>query len=265
MDQAQVSPIAQPQAGVKIKTSWVRRVRARILRRRILMAAALGVTAGLFWSYLPRQAHAALEASFLANRTLVLSLLLFSAVTLSLLWSVGQRWDADLFLFINPKEVHSVWLDRAMSLGTQGGNLALALFIAVVLYLLNYARLGVELILGLLTLWFVVETIKALADRARPFAFLTDVRVIGWRALGRSFPSGHTSQAFFIVSLLTHHWPVLPIVSAGLYVVAALVGLTRIYVGAHYPRDVIAGALLCTVWGILTALVDPYLYGGTPL
>jgi len=37
-----------------------------------------------------------------------------------------------------------------------------------------------------------------------------------------------------------------------------LIGFTRIYVGAHYPRDVIAGALLGTAWGVLAALVDPY-------
>jgi membrane-associated phospholipid phosphatase len=46
-----------------------------------------------------------------------------------------------------------------------------------------------------------------------------------------------------------------------LYAVAALVGFTRMYVGAHYPRDVIGGAVLGSVWGILATLVDPYWYG----
>ncbi|MGD0613673.1 MAG: phosphatase PAP2 family protein [Anaerolineales bacterium] len=45
--------------------------------------------------------------------------------------------------------------------------------------------------------------------------------------------------------------------TAALYGVAAQVGFTRIYVGAHYPRDVIAGIVL-GVWGILATLVDPY-------
>jgi membrane-associated phospholipid phosphatase len=36
---------------------------------------------------------------------------------------------------------------------------------------------------------------------------------------------------------------------------ASLVGLTRLYVGAHYPRDVLAGAVLGTAFGILTALI----------
>jgi membrane-associated phospholipid phosphatase len=49
--------------------------------------------------------------------------------------------------------------------------------------------------------------------------------------------------------------------SIALYAVAALVGITRIYVGAHYPRDVIAGVVLGSVWGILAMLVDHYWLG----
>jgi membrane-associated phospholipid phosphatase len=44
--------------------------------------------------------------------------------------------------------------------------------------------------------------------------------------------------------------------SIGLYAIAAVVGFTRIYIGAHYPRDVIAGIVLGSVWGILAALLD---------
>ena len=45
--------------------------------------------------------------------------------------------------------------------------------------------------------------------------------------------------------------------------IAAIVGFTRIYVGAHYPRDVMAGAILGSVWGILTGLVEVYISTGT--
>jgi membrane-associated phospholipid phosphatase len=48
-------------------------------------------------------------------------------------------------------------------------------------------------------------------------------------------------------------------ISIALYTVAALVGFTRIYVGAHYPRDVIAGVVLGSVWGILAMVINPYL------
>jgi undecaprenyl-diphosphatase len=44
--------------------------------------------------------------------------------------------------------------------------------------------------------------------------------------------------------------------------IAIAVAFTRIYVGAHYPRDVIGGAILGSVWGILTGLVEIYLQTG---
>jgi membrane-associated phospholipid phosphatase len=45
----------------------------------------------------------------------------------------------------------------------------------------------------------------------------------------------------------------------GLFILATGVGLTRIYVGMHYPRDVIGGAILGSVWGLLAVLAEPFL------
>ena len=47
-----------------------------------------------------------------------------------------------------------------------------------------------------------------------------------------------------------------------LYAVALLVGITRMYVGAHYPRDVLAGAILGSAWGLLGVIVDGYVLNG---
>jgi membrane-associated phospholipid phosphatase len=44
-----------------------------------------------------------------------------------------------------------------------------------------------------------------------------------------------------------------------LYATALLVGLTRMYVGAHYPRDVLAGAILGTAWALFGVSVDRYM------
>jgi len=47
-----------------------------------------------------------------------------------------------------------------------------------------------------------------------------------------------------------------------IYLTAILVGFTRIYVGAHYPRDVIGGAILGSVWGMIGGLIEVYLSSG---
>ena len=176
-------------------------------------------------------------------------------ITLSLIWSAGHRLDTRVFTLFNMRG-YPGWLDRVMWLVTQLGNMLTAFAAAFLLFILNYRRLAIVIILGTLTLWLLVEIIKTLSKRDRPFLTLDKTRVIGWREKGDSFPSGHTTQIFFLMTLFIHHFqPGMPATIA-LYAVAALVGFTRIYVGAHYPRDVIAGVVLGSVWGILAASLD---------
>ena len=49
------------------------------------------------------------------------------------------------------------------------------------------------------------------------------------------------------------------VAALGLYGIAGLVAFTRVYLGVHYPRDVVAGAILGLIWGGLGVLVAPYL------
>lgn len=233
-----------------------------LLRRRTIRRGArvLSLLAGLglFLAWLPLSGRRALIASLIANQLLVALLLGFSLIALSLLWSVGQRLDAWVFGALNLRGYHSRWMDRAMWLTTQIGSMGFAALLAAGAYAWGNRRFAIELTLGTLTLWLLVELIKALTDRARPFNLLRETRVIGWRASGLSFPSGHTAQTFFVMALSISSFQLSMGIAVGLYGIAVLVAFTRVYVGAHYPRDVIAGAILGLVWGILSVLVAPY-------
>jgi membrane-associated phospholipid phosphatase len=209
----------------------------------------------LFIIFLPGGTRASLWTALSAQRGLFVLLFLFAMITLSLIWSAGQRLDARVFMLFNMRG-YPKWLDRFMWLATQLGNMLAAFIAAFLFFLLNYRRLAIVIIFGTLTLWLLVETIKALADRDRPFLTLEKARVIGWREKGDSFPSGHTSQIFFLMTLFILSFQLGMTESIALYAVATLVGFTRIYVGAHYPRDVIAGIVLGSVWGILATLLN---------
>lgn len=233
----------------------------RSARRRLVLLICLVIGLGLFFVWLPNGARTALFAALRANWVLVCMFFLFAMITVSLVWSTGQRLDTWIFLFFNLRGHHPRWLDRVMWLATQAGNMVIAFLLAGLVFVLNYRRLAVEVVLGTLTLWLLVEAIKALTDRARPFLNLEKTRVIGLRDRGRSFPSGHTAQTFFLTAVLIHRFQLGIGGIAALFAAATLVGFTRMYVGAHYPRDVIGGAVLGSVWGTLTIIVDPYWFG----
>jgi membrane-associated phospholipid phosphatase len=109
-----------------------------------------------------------------------------------------------------------------------------------------FIGLGVA-IPGLLT-----TLIKRVVGRARPELLDTvgplqfQWNWIDWTY--QSFPSGHTTTAFatcFVVSFLSPRW------FPWMLILAVLIGLSRIVVGAHYPTDLIAGAIIGTLGAYL--------------
>jgi undecaprenyl-diphosphatase len=77
---------------------------------------------------------------------------------------------------------------------------------------------------------------KHLVDRHRPFE-----HQIGPSERTHSFPSGHSATAFAGATILAHY---VPRYRFCLYGLAALIALSRLYNGVHYPTDVLAGSLL---------------------
>lgn len=101
------------------------------------------------------------------------------------------------------------------------------------------------------SLGFVTSSLlKAITDRQRPFEALTDVKLKRLSGVsGSSFPSGHATEAFAIATIFAMRSP--PIVYVPAFVWAAFVGYGRVYVGVHYPSDVIAGMVLGTLCSVL--------------
>ena len=224
------------------------------------IAQLVGLTAGLvvFLMLLPAYMRVVFWDGLQSHKILAGMLLVFSLLAISLVWSTGQKLDDWGLLFFNVWGKRPVWLDRFMIILTQIGSGITGLGIALILFLANNHMLSYEIVLGTLTLWLVVELLKILVRRSRPFLRMAQTRIVGYRAVGLSFPSGHTSQAFFMATLMTQYFhPDLWVVFL-LYATALLVAITRMYVGAHYPRDVLAGAILGSAWGLLAVIVSGY-------
>jgi membrane-associated phospholipid phosphatase len=82
--------------------------------------------------------------------------------------------------------------------------------------------------------------IKAFFHRSRPFIAFIQAIVIGKKHGSWSFPSGHSASAFAGAWLLSRDFPGQ---SPFFFLLAALVGFSRIYLGDHYSGDVLSGAL----------------------
>jgi undecaprenyl-diphosphatase len=118
--------------------------------------------------------------------------------------------------------------------------LALALVLAIV-----QRRAGVLLwtFAAGLTASLTTDAIKAATDRPRP-----DVDTLVPRPHTSSFPSGHAATSFACATVLAAFVPRLRV---PLYALAALIALSRTYVGVHHPLDVLAGA----GWGLIVGWV----------
>lgn len=90
--------------------------------------------------------------------------------------------------------------------------------------------------------------IKNYFRRKRPFITVVQNIMVGRKPSSWSFPSGHSASSFACATALTYAYPK----KAPLfYALAALVGFTRVYLGAHYPGDVASGATIGTVSAVL--------------
>lgn len=86
--------------------------------------------------------------------------------------------------------------------------------------------------------------LKPIIDRPRPFTTAPAPAVIGPRPHDPSFPSGHATSSFAAATALT---AVEPRLALAWWVLAAAIAYSRIYIGVHYPFDVLAGAALGTL------------------
>jgi membrane-associated phospholipid phosphatase len=155
--------------------------------------------------------------------------------------------DSSLFRWINRLALHTSW---AHSFFIAYAKYGVVLFALMLLgsYLDGRHRNELSIVAG--SVWAGGAALVALGigqliggaiDRARPYEAMVGVQVLVDKTTDFSFPSDHATTAGAVAAglfLANRRWG---IVAVGL---ALLMAFTRVYVGAHYPSDVIAGLAL---------------------
>jgi len=173
------------------------------------------------------------------------------------------EWDRKIFLLINGL-AESRW-DYLFGWSTFLGTYFLFLLVLIFMLIWDqhkvFKKFLVVLIVGT-SGGLAASLFKSLIKHPRPYTFFYDDIAAGKVVMhnlfntyvSNSFPSGHAALAFAtVVALNTVYKGKLPF----LYLFAVLIAVSRIYVGAHFPSDVLGGALVGTFAALAVTKLQP--------
>lgn len=141
----------------------------------------------------------------------------------------------------------------AMVFFTHLGNKGMIwIIISLILICFKKTRKAGIMSITALAFAFLVDNmiLKRLFCRTRPYMVIQGLNCIIEKQADFSFPSGHTGSAFASAMVFYQELP--RKYGVWFLVAACLMGFTRLYVGVHYPSDVLGGAIIGTALAVFT-------------
>ncbi|WP_307394968.1 phosphatase PAP2 family protein [Bacillus horti] len=162
-----------------------------------------------------------------------------------------QNFEQRVFYWCNHRIRHT-FLDQLLPIITHLGGAVCTIAITLLLIVMTsgeWQAAAIQSLIALTLSHIPIAILKKLFRRKRPYLAITDVNVCKNPLQDYSFPSGHTTAIFAVVTPFIYVAPFLLYV---LVPIAGLVALSRIYLGLHYPSDCIVGFLIGTWTAVLT-------------
>ncbi|WP_294129475.1 phosphatase PAP2 family protein [uncultured Clostridium sp.] len=167
---------------------------------------------------------------------------------------IFKKVDNTILRWINVKFRNKTF-DKIMPIITSAGNLGIIWIVISVLLMTkkDYRVLGQTILIALVITTIIGEgIIKNIVKRKRPFYGDDDKELLISRPITYSFPSGHTASSFAVAAVFikTDNAASLEII-----LLACLIAFSRIYLGVHYPSDVIGGGIIGALCGLITVIL----------
>lgn len=153
--------------------------------------------------------------------------------------NVLMKTDEELFFIIYGSQ-KACWNKFFNMLTNLGGTFS-QIFLIILLSAVPSTRdIGIKLGIVQIVVTAIVQGIKRIATRIRPYDAFDEVVPLRTER-DFSFPSGHTAAAFSCAFTLSN---LVTQITVPIFAVALLIAYSRIYLGTHYPSDVIAGSII---------------------
>lgn len=167
--------------------------------------------------------------------------------------------DLNLLIFINGQAQKEIF-DQFMRFITELGSWGFALFVPSILLITKKEScnvLGLRVAVALAISMSIVHSMKWFFKRPRPCESYNWIlaQKVPWDK--NSFPSGHSAAAMTMATVLAGAMPALWM-SLLLFGLAVLVAISRVYLGVHYPSDVLFGA---SIGAVSAAVLMPMFLG----
>ncbi|MBM4174847.1 MAG: phosphatase PAP2 family protein [Ignavibacteria bacterium] len=160
--------------------------------------------------------------------------------------------DVSIFYFINGTLANPVF-DKLMPFITEVKNWYLVYVLLWFIILFKGGKYRFAMAISMILLITITDQVsssllKNLFERVRPCNALPDVHLLAGCTGSYSFPSSHAVNNFAAATFFSFYYKHLKWL---LFSVAVIIALSRIFVGVHYPSDVLGGAVIGTILGYL--------------
>jgi len=179
------------------------------------------------------------------NKKIITTLVIYGIFLLSIVLFLEKAINFDEYIFFAINSIESSQLLFFFNLITYLGSSMFWILLIILFWLKKKKDLSLRLLIVFIIDTIALTILKVIFFRPRPSQ--TVINFFDFDS-GFSFPSGHSERAFSGAVILSNYYKKYSLL---FYILAVLVAFSRIYIGVHYPLDVVIGSVNGIIFSML--------------